>query len=211
MKQQHDPVLGSLNATVTRIQMRKMAGTGRLRWFDRLAIRLTLWAVQREPDFVIGGSDNPYLLRWYLTPWRRWREVPAGAGRFRRALGWASRCLPVLYLHQFRRSDDDRALHDHPWLFNASLLIYGRYTEHTIDRGGIHRRRVREAGDAVLRWGGAPHRIELHEGWCWTLFLAGPVVRNWGFHCPAGWVPWQTFTDPADPGQAGRGCGEVDR
>jgi hypothetical protein len=32
-------------------------------------------------------------------------------------------------------------------------------------------------------------------------------VRAWGFHCPErGWVPWQDFTDPADPGLTGRGC-----
>lgn len=180
-----------------------------LRWIDRLAARLTLWAVRRPPDFVIGGADRPYLLRWYLTPWRRWRDVPAGASWLRRVAGWPSRCLPVLYLHQFRRSDDDRALHDHPWLFNASLLIYGTYTEHTIAAGGINRRTVREAGDLVLRWGGAPHRIELHDGVCWTVFAAGPVVREWGFHCRGGWVPWQVFTAPTDRGQVGAGCGEV--
>ena len=47
-----------------------------------------------------------------------------------------------LYLHEFSRSDDDRALHDHPWLFNLSVLLSGTYVEHTIDAGGIHPGRV---------------------------------------------------------------------
>ena len=163
----------------------------------------------RAPDFVIGGADRPYLLRWYLTPWRGWwRDVPDHQRtRWQRLVLWCARKLPNAYLHCFLRSDDDRALHDHPWLFNASVLLQGRYTEHTIAAGGIQVCRELRAGAVRFRFGGAPHRVELQAGVCWTLVLTGPVVREWGFHCPErGWVHWRDFTAADDAGAVGRGC-----
>jgi hypothetical protein len=150
-------------------------------WADRLINR----ARRRAPDFVIGGHDRPYLLRWFLVPRN-----------------------PVLnvYLHCFLRSDDDQALHDHPWA-NCSILLRGNYTEHTIAAGGTHHRKVRRAGDVVVRPSGRmAHRIELTDGPCWTLFVTGPRYREWGFHCPWGWMHWKVFTAADDPGAVGRGC-----
>jgi hypothetical protein len=146
------------------------------------------WAQARQPDFVIGGKEEPYLLRWWLIPRNR---------------------LFNIYIHKFLRSDDDRALHDHPWLFNCSILLDGMYWEHTLR--GV---RLLAAGDWKFRWGGAPHRVELLQPLanfgrpvvCWTLFVTGPVVREWGFHCPKGWVHWKKFTDSRDAGHVGAGC-----
>lgn len=149
---------------------------------DRFIARMT----RRLPDFVIGGPQRPYLRRWWVLPRNRLFNV---------------------YLHQFLRSDDDRALHDHPWAFNASLILRGSYTEETIAAGGIRVRAVRCAGSFKLRVGPAPHRVELHDGQCWTLFITGPRVREWGFHCPdAGWVHWKRFTAADDKGAVGAGC-----
>jgi len=147
--------------------------------------RILAWTDNREPDFVIGGEDNPYLLRWWLIPRNRFFNV---------------------YVHLFLRSDDDRALHDHPWA-SCSFLLAGSYTEHTIDAGGVRRRQVLQTGDWKLRPSGRmAHRIELHDGPAWTLFITGPRYREWGFHCPRGWVPWHQFTDSRDKGAIGRGC-----
>lgn len=149
------------------------------------------WARNRQPDFVIGGQESPYLRRHWLLPRNRFFNV---------------------YVHEFLRSDDDRALHDHPWLFNASWLIDGFYMEHTISEGGVAREDVLIAGEWKFRWGRAPHRVELFDSFhggskpCWTVFITGPVVRTWGFHCPRRWVPWQEFTDTRDRGAVGRGC-----
>lgn len=141
----------------------------------------------RPPDVIIGGHADPYLLRWYLIP-----RNP----------------LFNIYLHQFLRSDDDRALHDHPWI-NASLLLDGSYTEHTIAAGGIHCQTVRNAGDVVLRGAKTAHRIELHAGPCTTLFITGPRVRAWYFHCPErGLVHWRDFVDARDEGAVGKGCNQ---
>lgn len=150
-----------------------------------MADRIVAIGEGREPDFVIGGVERPYLLRWWLIP----RNLVANA-----------------YLHLFLRSDDDRALHDHPWV-NCSILLRGSYTEHTIAAGGIHRRQVLTAGDFKVRGPRSAHRIELHDGPCWTLFLTGPKVRTWGFHCPdTGWIPWQRFVARDDIGNVGPGC-----
>jgi len=141
---------------------------------------------QRPPDFIIGGQADPYLERWFVIPRNR---------------------LFNIYLHRFLRDDDDRALHDHPWS-NCSILLEGEYTEHTIEPGGIPRRAVLRKSAWRFRLSGRfAHRVELHAGECWTLFITGPRYREWGFHCPErGWVPWQEFTDPADSGTAGKGC-----
>lgn len=148
-------------------------------------------AQRRAPDFVIGGPAKPYLLRWWLIPRN-----------------------PVLnvYLHCFLRSDDDRALHTHPWLFNLSWLLLGQYREWMpftsicpgpYDNGDSA---DRVAGDIKFRWGAAPHRVELTNGPCWTLFITGPRVREWGFLCPKGFVHWKKFTAPGDKGAVGKGC-----
>jgi hypothetical protein len=155
--------------------------------FARAKTKLLAIREKRMPDFVIGGHERPYLLRWWVIPRNKFFNV---------------------YLHQFLRSDDDRALHDHPWLFNCSILLEGEYIEHLPNRNW----RVLMAGQWKFRWGGAPHRVELfrkvvgREAPCATLFITGPVVREWGFHCPRGWVPWQRFVATRDKGDVGAGC-----
>lgn len=154
----------------------------KLRIADRIISRIT----RRPPNFVIGGHERPYLRRWFVIPRNRWFNI---------------------YLHEFLRSDDDRALHDHPWI-NCSFLLRGRYVEHTILAGGIHERHVLSAGAVRLRLSGRmAHRIELFDGPCWTLFITGPRYREWGFHCEkAGWIHWRRFTAPEDSGSVGPGC-----
>lgn len=145
---------------------------------------LTTW-IRRRADKVIGEESDVYLLRWHVIP-----RNP----------------LFNIYLHHFRRSDDDRALHDHPWPW-MSIMLDGSYTEHTIADGGVHHRRRYNAGAVRFGTPWKAHRIELTHGPCWTLFVTGPRIRSWGFHCPARWVHWREFTDPASGGtRVGLGC-----
>ena len=144
------------------------------------------WAMARRPDVEIGGSVRPYLRRWFRI---------------------ARNAITNIYVHEFRRSDDDRALHDHPWLFNLSILLRGSYLEHTPDGVFLHK-----AGQWKFRWWAAPHRVELLADPatgepipCWTLFITGPRVRQWGFYCPQGWIHWKNFTS-ADGHDVGKGC-----
>lgn len=142
----------------------------------------------REPDFVIGEIHDPYLSRWWLFRKYKW--------------------LPCVYVHHFHKSDDDRALHDHPW-FNASVLLYGSYDEHTFK--GIFRRLP---GFIYFRHPWIAHRVELLKDIesgdllsAVTLFITGPKIRNWGFLCPKGWRPWWEYVSKTEKGNAiGRGC-----
>ena len=145
-----------------------------------LADRLIARVLRRDPDFVIGGQEQPYLRRWWLIPRNRFFNV---------------------YLHQFIRSDDDRALHDHPW-WNVSILLRGRYREHRL---GLPPRDLR-SGRIVFRRALAAHRVELTHGQCWTLFLTGPRIREWGFLCPQGWRHWREFTSGEHGQTIGKGC-----
>jgi hypothetical protein len=52
------------------------------------------------------------------------------------------------------------------------------------------------------------HRSHSRELPALTLFITGPKVREWGFHCPQGFVHWRDFVHPDDPGGIGPGCGE---
>lgn len=128
------------------------------------------------PDFVIGDR---YLERWYILPRNRFCN---------------------LYLHVIHHDDDDRALHDHPW-HSLSYVVSGTLIEITKDCD-----HVRREGQIVYRSATLAHRLEVVRGPVITLFLTGPRVRSWGFHCPKGWVHWLDFVSPDDKGQAGRGC-----
>lgn len=150
-----------------------------------------------DPDFVIGED---YLRRWFITPWSRYERGSQPANWFE-AL---KRKLPNIYLHNFRHSDDDRALHDHPW-WNVSILISGSYFEHTIAAGGVNSRIRYESGDIKFRTPSSAHRVEIVVP-CWTIFITGPSVREWGFHCPQGWRHWREFVSARDAGKIGRGC-----
>lgn len=151
-----------------------------------LADRLIRFVSRRPPDKIIGDGATPYLLRWYIIP-----RNP----------------LFNVYLHLFLRSDDDRALHCHPWV-NCSIILRGRYFEHT-EHDGEPRIRLYTAGDWRLRPSGRiRHRIELIDNRVWTLFITGPRYREWGFYCPQGFVHWTKFTDPSDSGKIGKGCNQ---
>lgn len=157
-------------------------------------------ALRRNPDFIIGDH---YLERWWIIPRN-----------------------PVfnLYLHRIAKSDDDRALHDHPW-WNVSVILMGEYLEHLphwqSGRAPVLRSYEmeqpdgpmtvhvvsRREGEVVPRLGKSLHRLELpsHLHHVWSLFITGPRFRSWGFACPKGWRHWRLFTGD-DKGQVGRGC-----
>jgi hypothetical protein len=147
-----------------------------VRYLDRVA-------ASRVPDEIIGDGERsraphgtpvkaPFMHRWIIIPKNKWLNI---------------------YYHCFIRDDEDRALHDHPWM-NASYVTHGCYREIL---PGQNRRLVRE-GQWVFRRATDAHRIELPV-WqyvggerhgkvpSWSLFITGPVTRLWGFLCKDGW------------------------
>ena len=167
----------------------------------------------REPDVIIGGAERPYLLRWWVIPRNSYFNI---------------------YLHKFLRSDDDRALHDHPWA-SCSILLTGDYLEEVpacsreawLAGNRATMKLPRRRFHPYFRKPEAVHRVELlpefekvgfdiprnrylyavkSEKPVWTIFLTGPWRRSWGFWCPQGFRPWREFTAADDSGATGKGC-----
>ena len=145
--------------------------------------------VWRKPDQVIGER---YMHRWHLVRKHGVRN---------------------LYLHKYLGSDDDRALHDHPWA-SWSILLWGNLYEVTQIEVKANGTKTSEKREVVKRiWPLIPkyrsaeysHRLILKGNKALTLFLTGKKNREWGFHCPKGWVHWTKFTDEKG-NQTGSGC-----
>ncbi len=120
-----------------------------------------------------------------------------------------------VFLHFFARSDDDPDLHDHPWAFTSYILL-GGYDEETFTLGDA-RDRNELVSILKLGWGHAPltfntekrrvrpltknvrqashaHRVLLRGKPCWSIVIAGPRTRTWGFVKPDNtWIEWRTY------------------
>lgn len=158
-------------------------------WMLRKLLRSHVRETQRrQPDVRIPGDHSipPYMLRWWKIKRNAFFNV---------------------YYHIVRRSDDDTALHDHPW-WNFSIVLEGSYTEHLIEAGGVNKKTRYGPGAVRFRRSGAfAHRLELdrypmdrlfggEEMPVLTIFITGPVLRRWGFHHPLRWVDaydWDDF------------------
>jgi hypothetical protein len=109
------------------------------------------------------SDDAPYLERYYIFLKNR-KNFPFN-----------------IFIHKFVNSDPDD-LHDHPWPY-AAMPLWPGYWEYTIYgkfwRGPFS---IRYAPSETL------HRIELKGDYCWTIFIPGRKIRNWGFVTDDGWV-----------------------
>lgn len=123
-----------------------------------------------RPSQIIGTG---YMYRWYIIPRNKFFNI---------------------YLHKFIGSDDDRALHDHPWA-SFSICLKGVLYELTpaVAALGYDCSRI-TAGKMRYRPATYAHRLMLGSESAWTLFLTGPKIRSWGFLCPKGWQHWSTMT-----------------
>lgn len=148
------------------------------------------WVVlARDPDVTIyREAGRVYLRRWWILPRNKYLNV---------------------YLHEFNDSDDDRALHNHPWNW-VSIILKGYYWEH-LENGVFFRLQ----GSARRGSAGSFHRVELVNGpdgprKVWTLFITTKRIQDWGFMCPGGrFVPWKQFVKKIPGGnEIGKGCGE---
>lgn len=131
----------------------------------------------------IGDKSDPLIVRRTLIE-TRWFKI---------------------MLHQIMRSDDDRALHDHPWPY-LSIVLWGGYWEHSengprwFGPGSILARRANwlhrlELTNrfVLVRYGSSVVHVGTEPRPAWTLVFAGARCREWGFQCPDGWRHWKTF------------------
>lgn len=124
----------------------------------------------------IIGTD--YLTRWYVIPRNRLFNV---------------------YLHHVVGNDPDENLHDHPWLFNISVVLRGEIFEEMTARS-----RILRSGSFTSRLGRSPHRLLLRSDDSLTLFITGPKVRRWGFYTDKGWVDSKDYLHPEGDGRGVR-------
>ena len=114
---------------------------------------------------ILLDDDRLYLERFHLVETKSYR----------------------VSVHHWLGSDDQRAMHDHPWS-SVTTVLAGHLTEHTPD-GPLDL----TPGTTITRTADEAHAIELVSDEAWTLFTTGPIVRRWGFHTPDGWVHWSDW------------------
>jgi hypothetical protein len=116
---------------------------------------------------IMDREDNePYLERYYIfLKDRKWFPFN-------------------VFVHKFLKSDPDD-LHDHPWPY-MTIILKGGYWEYT--RANVV---PTWKGAGQIRFGHSTdyHRIELEpDVECWTLFVPGPKMRDWGFLVGNSWI-----------------------
>lgn len=132
---------------------------------------------QRTPYFHLPA----YMERWWL------RRPPKHGAQDdvseTRRTGWGIR------VHHTMASDNDRALHDHPWS-NISIVLRGGYWELMGDGNYVWR----APGSIVVRRAADKHRLIIPKGsTCWSLFFMGRWQRDWGFWPSWGWTYWRDY------------------
>ncbi len=154
------------------------------------------------PARVIGdrAGTSPYLSRWYLLGGP---TMPDGsppfnaAGNPKEGINWGRGARTFdLFIHRFHRSDDDGALHNHPWSWACSLVLAGGYTEERREGSVVVRRVVEPLSLNFIR-GEDFHRVDLIESDAWSLFFAGPKVSSGGVWerqvPPEAVTPWRAY------------------
>ena len=125
---------------------------------------------------------SDYMERYWLVPYGKWWAFDIAAR-----------------VHNIKRSDDDRAFHDHPWPY-VSLILRGGYVEvKPVFESGIYvgdTRTYYGAGSLLFRKAKSWHRLEVERGRCaWTLFITLPYQQRWGFLAkPDHKIYWKDFT-----------------
>jgi hypothetical protein len=125
---------------------------------------------------VIELEDGEYLCRYYLFG----RLVKHNYPHARGFLTWMSKSY---YIHRFLKSDQDRALHNHPWEFRSVVLCGAYREEYRTGTPGAYRvvSRVRRAGSVAKMGADHFHRVDLVTNDVWTLFITGKKIQTWGF------------------------------
>lgn len=153
-----------------------------------------------DGKIILNCDHDPYLLRWYVVRTKR--------------VG--------IFIHKFVRSDEDRALHDHPWSFLV-IPLWGGYIEHSdrpltqdevlfvAERAKEHKlsneriaellafrpavvRRIWPIISTRYRDTTYRHRVELiNERPSWSLFIRFTKLREWGFWAKEGFIQWNKW------------------
>lgn len=146
-----------------------------------------------EPRRIMDREGGTvYLERYYLfggpSEDGEWADAPIG-----------------VFLHRFRRSDDDVELHNHPWEASVSFILAGGYVEERRVGDEVVTRRLEPFSVNIIAADDF-HRVDLLESDAWTLFVVGRKAQSWGFwnRVTKVTMPWREFIarkrgiDPAE-------------
>lgn len=139
---------------------------------------------QARPYSTLGDPADIYMERFWLKEFSKGRPLS-------------------MRLHHIRRSDSDRAFHDHPWE-NISIILSGEMTEVVpLDQSQScmldqtkYSRFIRRPGDVIARKATDRHRLIIPEGSSvYTLFIMGAYEQQWGFYDVhfGRKIPWREY------------------
>jgi len=187
-------------------------------WFENILLKLS---VSRFDIYKkIDGVEELYLRRFHIlkrlnpedfkktSNWKKfWLKISHYGSR---GLKWITNGrYDRLFLHHILLPDLDRHLHDHPWNF-AVLILTGGYWEDI-----PHPKYLKwKCGCGLLSryWGPLSFRTspgtQLHkisqDGFktSWTILLASPKYRTWGFMTEDGWTEFDKYLAKYCPEQS---------
>lgn len=143
-------------------------------WLALLFLAYVMW--RALDPFVIVNNGDKYLIRYTVA-----RIVP----------------LFRVFLHNIRRPDLDRNLHNHPWPNVRCLILWGGYTEVRLRHGHLSHRSY-GPGDVNVLQSDLYHRIASVKPNTWTLVFAGKRSRSWGFLVGDEHIDWKEYLDVPD-------------
>lgn len=124
----------------------------------------------KKLDIIDESTGDIYLRRWVLFRCRWFR----------------------VFLHRIYKADKGRNLHNHPWV-GVCLVLRGRYrqlrTGSFPKTNWLHSNKVRFFNYLNKDM---YHRITWVSPNLWTLCVAGPYFRDWGFIVDGVHIPWRT-------------------
>jgi hypothetical protein len=134
--------------------------------------KLYTFLIKLLPNITITDTEGkPYLTRFF----------PFGK----------ERGILNIFLHYFHQSDKDRSLengtlllHNHPWLWSLSLILWGGYSEERRQLDDTVSRREYRPGHFNYLNDKHFHRVDLLKDGGWSLFMTGwrrNVGSSWGF------------------------------
>ena len=159
-----------------------------LSFFERFFLR-------RKRTIPSRVDSGPYLTRYHQIgcpthPDGKWPFDEAGNPRAG-SVKAKGRCA---WIHNIHRSDSEQELHNHPWAWAISIIIWGGYWEERREwdsQKEIRQQITRECWKIVRRWRGPGsislirdstyHRIDVGPRRVWTLFITGPATSGWSF------------------------------
>ena len=147
-----------------------------MKWFLNILEKL-----DRKRIIMDRVNNEPYLERYYLFLKDR-KKFPFN-----------------IFLHKFLKGDPDD-VHDHPWSY-TTLILKGGYYEWVpiFDDNNKKISEVaswRKPGHFRTCSANSYHRIELDPAIeCWTLFMPGKQIKEWGFLVDNKWVENEKYLE----------------